>query len=109
MTMPCMTQPDLTPTAKQAQRKALDRLEQALGAGTVRVVVAKSGAIAFDGWAEADRSGVSDLCAYRAISNSPAMRRALLRAEAMSGNRMDPRAIAAGLHSHDGGRTWGAH
>lgn len=106
--MPCITNPDLTPSAKQAQRAALTRLEQQLMAGTVKVVIAR-GSIALQGWADADRSGVSDLCAYRALANSPAMRRAVLKAEAMSGQRIDPRAIASGLHSHDGGQSWSRH
>ena len=107
--MPCMTQPTLTELQKASQRTALQRLEQAIGAGTVKVTIGRQGGIALVGWAEADRSGVSDLCAYRALANSPAMRRAVLRAEAMNGNKLDPRAIASGLHSHDGGSTWSRH
>jgi hypothetical protein len=102
--MPCITQTNLTATQKQAQRAALARLSAALKAGTVSVTVGKAGGVAFVGWT--DREGVSDLCAYRALSNRPEMRRALLKAEAMTGNRMDPRAIASGLHSHDNGATW---
>ena len=62
--------------------------------------------VLFSGGAD---SGAVLLCAYRALSNTPEMRRALLRAEAMSGTKMDPRAIAAGEHSHDGGATWSKH
>lgn len=107
--MPCLTQPTLTEQQKAAQRTALARLEAALGAGTVKVLIGRQGGVTFTGWLDADREGVSDLCAYRALSNSPAMRRAVLRAEAMGGNRMDPRAIASGLHSHDGGQSWSRH
>jgi hypothetical protein len=107
--MPCLTQAALTPTQKQSQRAALARLQQAIGAGTVQIVVGRAGAVAFKGWLDADRNGVSDLCAYRALANTPELRRALVRAEAMSGNRMDPRAIAGGLHSHDGGKSWDRH
>lgn len=107
--MPCITNPDLTPSAKQLQRDAIDRLQKALGSGTVRIVVGRDGAVAFAGWRDDERNGVSDLCAYRSIANTPEARRALLRAEALSGNRMDPRAIASGLHSHDGGSTWSRH
>lgn len=105
--MPCLTQPAATPQTKARQRSALERLLAALAAGTVKVQVGRAGGVAFAGWT--DREGVSDLCAYRALSNRPEMRRALLRAEAMSGNRMDPRAIASGLHSHDNGATWSRH
>lgn len=105
--MPCLTNPVTTPDAKQRQRDALKRLQAAIGAGSVSVIVGKTGGIAFKGWN--DREGVSDLCAYRALMNTPELRRALVRAEAMSGNRMDPRALASGLHSHDGGATWSRH
>ena len=105
--MPCITQPTLTEQQRTAQRGALARLEAAISAGTVKVVIGRGGAPAFAGWT--DNAGVSDLCAYRALSNSPAMRRAVLRAEAMGGNKLDPRAIASGLHSHDGGSTWSRH
>jgi hypothetical protein len=107
--MPCITQPTLTEQQRQSQRDALKRLQDALGAGVVQIVVGRGGSIALKGWRDEDRSGVSDLCAYRALSNTPEMRRALLKAEAMSGNRMDPRAMASGLHSHDGGASWSRH
>jgi hypothetical protein len=107
--MPCLTQPNLTPQQKQNQRSALQRLQQALAAGTVTVVVGKTGGVAFKGWADADRNGVSDLCAYRALANTAELRRAVFRAEAAGGQRVDPRAIATGLHSHDGGQTWSRH
>lgn len=107
--MPCLSQPALTEPQKALQRTALQRLDAAIAAGSVKVTIGRQGGIAFTGWAESDRSGISDLCAYRALSNSPAMRRAVLRAEAMNGNKLDPRAIASGLHSHDGGSTWSRH
>lgn len=77
--------------------------------GTVKAVIGAQGGIAFKGWT--DNRGVSDLCAYRALtaSNSPALRKAIARAEAMSGRKIDARAIASGLHSHDGGRTFSTH
>lgn len=106
--MPCLTQPS-TPAVKLRQRTALERLQQAIGAGAVTVTVGRAGSVALNGWRDADREGVSDLCAYRALANTPEMRRALLKAEAASGNRMDPRAIGSGLHSHDGGNTWSRH
>lgn len=107
--MPCLTQPNLTPTQKQTQREALARLAREIGAGTVKVIIGRTGGIAFSGWADENRGGVSDLCAYRALANSPEMRRAVLRAEALGGNKIDPRTIASGLHSHDGGQSWSRH
>lgn len=107
--MPCLTQTNLTPIEKQRQRDALSRLQEFLARGEVTVIVGRTGGVALKGWRAEDRGGVSDLCAYRALANTPEMRRALLRAEAATGNRMDPRAVASGLHSHDGGASWSRH
>jgi hypothetical protein len=105
--MPCLTQPNQTAEVKARQRTALQRLAEALAAGRVTVTVGRAGGLAFVGWT--DREGVSDLCAYRALANHPEMRRALLKAEAATGHRMDPRAVASGLHSHDNGAAWSRH
>ena len=107
--MPCTTQPNLNAQQKDRMRAAIDRLGAALGTGSASLVIGPSGSIAFRGFD--DREGVSDLCAYRALAaaNSPELRRAVARAEAMSGRKIDAHALAAGVHSHDGGRTWGAH
>ncbi len=105
--MPCLTQPAATAETKARQRSALERLAAALQSGAVSVAIGRAGGVAFVGWN--DREGVSDLCAYRALANRPEMRRAVFRAEALSGHRLDPRAISSGLHSHDGGATWSRH
>lgn len=107
--MPCTSQPNMTPSARQLQQAALARLDSAIARGSVRVVIGREGAIAFRGWQ--DREGISDLCAYRALaaSNSPSLRRAIARAEAISGNKLNARAIASGTHSHDGGATFHPH
>jgi hypothetical protein len=107
--MPCTTQKDLTPTAKQNQSKALARLDAALALGTITVTIGRTGAISFKGFQ--DNAGVSDICAYRALlsANSAALRKAIARAEAVGGVKLNPNAIAAGVHSHDGGYTWGTH
>lgn len=89
-------------------KKALDRLQAALGAGTVTAVIGPNGALAFKGWQQDDRAGYSDACAFRKLQarGSPELRRALARAEALAGRKLDPRAVAAGVHSHDGGGSW---
>jgi hypothetical protein len=104
--MPCVTQPNLTETQREVMRKAIGRLEAGLATGNASAVIGANGAIAFKGWHDA--AGVSDLCAYRQLlaSNSPALRRAIARAEAMSGRKLDQRAVSAGIHSHDFGATW---
>ena len=94
--------------AREAEVKgALRRLEQALAAGQARVVVGPTGAVAFQAWA--DRAGLSDACAYRVLTveGSWILRQAVARAEAMGGRKVNTQAVAAGHHSHDGGRTWG--
>jgi hypothetical protein len=86
---------------------ALARLEAALAAGTVKAVIGKTGGIAFVGaW---DRRGISDACAYRNLKQkgSSALRMAEARAEATAGRQVDQQAVRSGLHSHDGGKTWG--
>jgi 5,10-methylenetetrahydrofolate reductase len=107
--MPCITETEQNPARRAEIKSTLERLKQALGAGAVTVTIGATGGIAFTGWN--DRNGVSDLCAFRklAASNSPELRRAVMRAEVKSGRKIDPRAIAAGVHSHDGGQTWGQH
>ena len=88
---------------------ALERLERYLSTGSVKVGIGPNGAVTFAGWT--DRDDVTDVCAYRtlAASNSWALRQAVQRAEAQQGRKVNPKAVAAGFHSHDGGRTWGTH
>lgn len=107
--MPCFLRPNLTELEKQDQARALVRLEEAIGAGKVSVVVGIMGSVAFKGWD--DNAGISDLCAYRKLmaDGSPALRRALARAEVSAGRSVNYQAVNSGLHSHDGGRTWSKH
>ena len=94
--MPCITKPNLTQEARERMQSAIKRLDSSLAAGTVQVVISGTGAFRFQGWQ--GREGVSDLCAYRklAAENSPALRHAVARAEALAGRRIDPRAAPAG-------------
>lgn len=100
--MPCTYVPVAT------AQSALKRLEAALEDGSAVAVIGATGSIAFKG---VDLDGLSDLCAYRklASSNSPALRRALARAEVKAGRKLDQTQVNAGVHSHDGGRTWSTH
>jgi hypothetical protein len=107
--MPCDTKiPEgMTLATRNLQiTAALRRLEASLSGGKVRATIGPNGAIAFAGWA--DRDGVSDVCAYRALAaaNSWTLRQAVSRAEATSGRKLNPQAVGAGVHSHDGGNTW---
>lgn len=90
-------------------KEALARLERYLATGSVKVTIAPNGALAFNGWK--DRDDITDACAYRTLSfqNSWTLKQAVLKAEQMSGRKVNPAAVAAGHHSHDGGRTWQKH
>jgi hypothetical protein len=112
--MPCdYTIPEgMTIEQRKTQiEEAIDRLNKALTIGEVKVVVGANGAVAFKGWDARARNGVSDVCAYRKLmaSGSSGLRTQLARAEAMAGRKVDERAVAAGYHSHDGGRTFSKH
>lgn len=98
----------LREAAERRRKEALAKLAQALKEKTARVVIGSNGAVAFQGWNE--RNGISDVCAYRALTaaNSAELRAAVARAEAMSGRKLNPQAVGAGVHSHDGGNTWHA-
>lgn len=110
--MACMTalSQGQTLTQRMSQvEQALKRLEQYIQTGTVRIGIGTNGAIVFQGWK--DRDGISDVCAFNSLraTNSWVLRQAILKAEGMSGRKVNPKAIAAGVHSHDGGKTWGQH
>jgi hypothetical protein len=112
--MPCDTV--LRENETKAQRSAradaaTKRLEEALTAGRARVVIGPNGALAFVGWDGEERDGVADVCAYRRLTNARSwpLRQAIARAETSSGRKLTERAVAAGVHSHDGGKTWGSH
>lgn len=103
----------MTPVQRKKQiDEALERLNKALTLGEVKVTINRTtGALAFTGWTDASRAGVTDACAYRKLitQGSPALRAAIVRAEAMAGRKLNTQAIDAGVHSHDGGKSWGRH
>lgn len=110
--MPCETKVRTGQTVAERRAQvlaALKRLDAQLGAGKVTVAVSPQGAVAFIGWQ--DRDDITDVCAYRALAmmKSHAMQRAIAAAEVRSGAKVNPQAVAAGWHSHDGGKTWGRH
>lgn len=112
--MPCDTALKPRQTIQQRAtevRAAVARLSEALATGRVKAKVGPQGAIAFDGWAEISRDGVTDACAYRRImvSGSALARAAIARAEQLAGRSVDRQVIGQGVHSHDGGKTWHGH
>lgn len=112
--MPCDTR--LKPRQTISERKdevvrAVGRIQAALINGRAKVKIGPQGAIAFDGVTDEERDGVTDACAYRRImiSGSPLAKAAIARAEQMAGRSVDRSVIGQGVHSHDGGKTWGSH
>ena len=112
--MPCDTRLKPRQTIQQrAQevRDAVARLAAALQAGRVKVVIGPQGAVTFQGWDQTSKDGVTDACALRRImATGDAMTRMhIARAEALAGRTVNKQAVAVGVHSHDGGRTWHDH
>lgn len=109
--MPCDTRLKRGQTLTQRKAEvlaAVEKLNRALAAGTVKPVVGPQGAIAFQNWLDTDRDGVTDACAYRRlmVTGSAMARQAIAKAELLAGRSVDRQAVAQGHHSHDGGRTW---
>ena len=109
--MPCDTR--LKARQSISERKAeiqaaITGLDALLKKRKVKVTIGPQGAIAFQGWPEADRNGITDACAYRRImvSGSALAKAEIARAEQLSGRGVDRRVIGQGIHSHDGGRSW---
>lgn len=112
--MPCDTRLKRNQTIKQRKAevvKAVDGLSKGLAMRTIKPVIGPQGAIAFQGWDNANRDGVTDACAYRRImSTGSALARAeIARAEQMSGRTVNKQIVGQGAHSHDGGATWHDH
>ena len=103
-----------TLTERKTQVKQIIALtDQLIRKNRVKVVVDKAtGAVAFDGLNEVERGGVSDACTYRVLmaTGSSLAKMAIARAEQLAGRSVNRQALAQGVHSHDGGRTFsGGH
>lgn len=112
--MPCDTTLRENETREQRSARADEatkRLEKLLGTGRAGIKIGPTGAIAFTGWEGEERDGVADVCAYRRLSAAKSwpLRQAIAHAEAAQGRKVNESAIKAGMHSHDGGQTWGKH
>ena len=97
---------------KEEVRKVVETLDRALASGRVKIKIDKStGAISFEGLTATERDDVTDACAYRRlmISGSAAAKMAIQRAEQLAGRGVSRQALAAGIHSHDGGKSWHTH
>ena len=114
--MPCDTRrlDSLTPEQRFKQiRDSVSKLGTLLQSGKVSVKVDRAtGAVAFINWSKEDRADISDVCAVRRLlaKNDVAFKAALAKAEAVAGRKLAVAAVGAGIHSHDGGKTWhGGH
>jgi len=96
-----------TPEERRAAvDEALRNLSKGLATGKVSVKVGANGAIAFVGaW---ERNRMTDVCAYRTLMarGSMELRTAVARAEQIAGRKVSLASVVAGIHSHDGGKTW---
>lgn len=112
--MPCDTRLKPKQTIQQRKTevlKAVEKLQRDLTSGRVKPKISMGGAIAFEGWNELDRDGVTDNCAYRRLlsSGSPLALAAIAKAEALAGRKVDRTVVNSGVHSHDGGKSWHKH
>ncbi len=100
-----------TPQRKKQIEEAMDRLKKALAIGEVTVKVGPQGGITFAGNVAGilGANKITDACAYRKLlaAGSSELRNAVQKAEMLAGRKVDPQAVAAGVHSHDGGKSWG--
>jgi hypothetical protein len=108
--MPCDFTLSPEQTAAERRRevdRALVELERSINRGAVQVKIGPDGAVCFSGWGE-ERRRVTDPCAYRTLVSRGSwdLRQAVVRAEALSGNRVNEARVAAGVHSHNGGGSW---
>lgn len=112
--MPCDTYRNPQQTAQERQAEidaALAELERQINSGRVNLVIGPDGGVCFAGWSDADRRGITDVCAFRTLTERASwpLQQAVSTAEMQSGRKVNEQAVAAGVHSHDGGKTWGKH
>ena len=112
--MPCDTirktpQQTLAERAREV-RAAGAKIDKMLAANQVKVKVdRRTGGVVVSGIDDKVRDGMTDACVYRAIMarGSHAARQAIAKAERLAGRSVNKKEVLAGLHSHDGGATWG--
>jgi hypothetical protein len=109
--MPCdsATLPNQTLTQRKDEvTRAVGRLNTLLASGVVKAKVGPQGAVAFIGWEAADRSRVTDACAYRRImaTGTGLAKAQIAKAELLAGRPINRQVVASGIHSHDEGHHW---
>jgi len=97
---------------KEEVKKAISTLDKLIAAGKVNVRIGtegmSKGAIAFKGWGDNERAGITDACAFRLLTSSASTmtKLKLQQAQQMTGVSVNRQTLAHGVHSHDGGATW---
>jgi hypothetical protein len=109
--MPCdsrLKQGQTLTERKTEVKKVVGALDRLIASGQVRVKIGPQGAVAFSAWADNERAGVTDACAYRRlmVTGSALAKAKIAQAEQMSGRSINKQVVGAGVHSHDGGKTW---
>lgn len=110
--MPCDTRARQGQTLDQRKvevREAISQLARLLASGQAKAIVSRAtGSVAFRGWDAGEEARVTDACAFRMIMSggSAQAKMAIARAEQLAGRTVDREALKAGIHSHDGGRTF---
>ena len=109
--MACDTRLMQGQTLAMRKKEVLDvaaKLDKLIAAGQVRPKVGPNGAVVFIGWADSEKKFVTDACAYRRImaTGTAAAKLKLAQAEQLAGRSVSRQVIGAGVHSHDGGKTW---
>lgn len=95
---------------KEEVRQVVFDVNSLIAAGKVKPVVDKmTGAIAFAGLDKNLRDDVTDACIYRRImvTGSALTKAKIAQAEQVAGRGVNKQAVAQGVHSHDGGKTFG--
>jgi len=95
---------------KAEVKKVIYDVNSLIATGRIKPVVDKrTGAIAFQGFDENLRDGVTDACVYRQlmVTGSFLTKQKIAAAEALAGRTVSKQALGAGVHSHDGGQTFG--
>jgi hypothetical protein len=113
--MPCDTKLKAGQSITQRKEEIRDtvaRLARALVTGQVKAIVSAQGAVAFQGWTDADRNRVTDSCAYRQImaTGTAQAKLKIQAAEQLAGRTVSRQAIGnggQGLHAHNG--VWHGH
>src|SRR5215831_14818132 len=113
--MVCDTKLRENQTLSERKKEVLETIEaiaKLIISNRVKPVIDKAtGAIAFQNIPASVRAGITDACVYRRImaTGSALAKQQIAKAEMLAGRTVNRASLAAGIHSHDGGRSWGSH